>query len=300
MNKLRRNLITSLEYENIPVRKVAVCYQKNRDLAEKLAALLPYASTVVHTPDTPLAGSQLDEISHVLELYHPASSHYEVCLEQRAVMRSKGCRILTLYDWEDRYFDDEFWGDADYHQLANLVDKVKKDLAGVEQFHITSELGTDINFSVAGRQWLAADGLCRNGRLTQMPDGEIYTCPVEESFSGVIVVDGTVSRSWVPGEPQRLEFRQGKLVNCSAELAKYIEPKGPDIYMIGEFALGLNPACRQLAHNISVDEKAAGTVHFALGDSYNLGINHCRYHVDMVVRKPQIETSPGILLPYFS
>ncbi|CUH95812.1 hypothetical protein P22_1892 [Propionispora sp. 2/2-37] len=300
MNKLRQNLIISLEYENIPVRKVAVCYQKNRELAEKLASLLPYTSIVVCTTDTLLQDSQLDEISHVLELYHPSGSFYDVCLKQREMMRSKGCRILTLYDWEEKYLNDSFWGNTDYRELAKLVNKVKNDLAAVRNFHITSELGTDISFSVAGRQWLVADGICRNGRLTQMPDGEIYTCPVEESFSGVIVVDGTVSRSWVPDEPQHLEFRQGRLVNCSPALAKYIEPKGPDIYMIGEFALGLNPAHRQIVHNISVDEKAAGTVHFALGDSYNLGINHCKCHVDMVIRKPHIETSPRILLPYFS
>jgi leucyl aminopeptidase (aminopeptidase T) len=177
---------------------------------------------------------------------------------------------------------------------------IKKSLEKVDLFHITSDLGTDITFSVKGRQWIVANGLCRNDELSQMPDGEIYTCPVEESFCGVIVVDGTITRSWLPIQSQRLEFQHGKLVNCSQDFENYIKHNGPDIYMIGEFALGFNPAHQQIVHNISVDEKAAGTVHFALGDSYNLGKNKCHCHIDMVIRNPTIETTPDISLPFFT
>lgn len=299
MNRLRQNLLASLTDSEFPVRKIVLCYQGNRALAEAIAGLLPYSCLLVHSPSQLLTGPELAEVSHALELYQPAGPGYEGCLAQRAALRTQGCRILTLYDWEENYLADAFWGDVEYPALASLLAQTKAELERVEEFSITSELGTDIRFSVKGRRWLAEDGMCRSQALTQLPDGEIYTCPVEETLTGVLVVDGTVSRSWLPDEPQHLEFVQGRLVNCSPAMAAYLAPKAPDIYQIGEFALGFNTACRQVVRNISVDEKAAGTVHFALGDSYGLGRSKSRYHVDMVIRRPKIRTWPAIQLPYF-
>lgn len=300
MNRLRQNLLASLTDSEFPVKKIALCYQGNKELAEAIAGLLPYPCLLVHSPSQLLDGPELAEVHHALELYQPAGPGYEACLAQRAVLRARGCRILTLYDWDESYLTDAFWGDVEYPALAALLARTKAELERVEEFWITSELGTDIRFSVKGRRWLAEDGMCRGPALTQMPDGEIYTCPVEETFTGVLVIDGTVSRSWLPDEPQRLEFVQGRLVNCSPAMAEYLAPKAPDIYQIGEFALGFNIACRQVVRNISVDEKAAGTVHFALGDSYGLGQSKSRYHVDMVIRRPKVRTWPAIRLPYFT
>jgi leucyl aminopeptidase (aminopeptidase T) len=300
MYKLRDNLRVAIESGAVSVQKVAICYQKNQVLAQKIAQLLPYQTVLVDSVNAPLAGFELVGISHALELYHPAEVNYDLCRKQRAVMREQGCLLLSLYDWQENYLEDAFWGNTDYRQLPKLLDGVMQDLEQADTFHITSDLGTDILFSVKGRQWLIANGICRRGELSQMPDGELYTCPIEESFNGVLVVDGTITRSWLPREPQRLEFKQGQLIHASAEFANYIKPNGPAIYQIGEFAIGFNPAHREIVHNISVDEKAAGSVHFALGDSYNLGKNNCLCHVDMVIRNPQIETNPNIDFPFFN
>lgn len=299
MNKLRDNLLASLEGGGRPVKTVAVCYQQNKLLAQKVAALLPYKTVVVDSVNAPLTLDQAADISHALELYQPAGEHYDLCRRQRDILRQGGCLALSLYDWQDSYLEDAFWGDTDYKELPILLEDVKRRLEQVSAFHITSDLGTDIRFSVKNRRWIAANGICRDDELSQMPDGEIYTCPVEDSFSGVLVVDGTITRSWQPAEPQRLEFDKGRLVHATQAFADYIRPKGPDIYLIGEFALGFNPAHKQVTYNISVDEKAAGTVHFALGDSYNIGKNSCRCHVDMIIRHPHIETDPMVRLPYF-
>ncbi|HWR05828.1 aminopeptidase [Sporomusa sp.] len=299
MHKLRENLVVSLQGGGVPVRQVAVCYQSKKALAQTIAGLLPYPTVVINSLGGFSEESGLDGVSHAIELYEPEAPGYDLCRRLRTRLQSDGCRIVSLFDWRDDYLQDEFWGSTDYTILAQQLAIIKQELIKVEYFHITSEAGTDITFSVKGRSWIIANGLCRNDGLAQMPDGEIYTCPVEDTFTGVIVIDGTVSRSWLPPEPQRLEFRQGKLVDCSPQFAEYIRPQGPDIYFIGEFALGFNPDHRQVIRNISVDEKAAGTVHFALGDSYNLGKNKCNCHVDMVVRNPCIETTPHVRLPYF-
>jgi len=299
MNVLRQNLINSLN-EGGPVTGVAVCYQLKQDLAEAIAQLLPYQVYVVNTGTTSLADQQwCDSVSHVIEVYEPDKPGYEKCKLERIRMLQRGCRILSLFDWQKSYLSDAFWGKTNYRELALQLAQIKKALEGVDTIHITSALGTDISFGVTGRQWIAADGICSSNHLAQLPDGEIYTCPIEESFNGILVIDGTITRSWLPAKPQRLVFEQGQLMECSSEFRKYIAPFEPAINMIGEFALGFNPAYQQSMHNISVDEKAAGTVHFALGDSYNLGKNQCNCHVDMVICHPKISTFPAIDLPYF-
>lgn len=299
MNALRQNLYHSLTGAG-PVKGVAVCYQSNRELAQAIARFLPFTAYVADIMTTKVTEQVwCEQVSHVIEVYEPDTPGYEICKTARMTMRRQGWQILSLFDWKKDYLVDEFWRGINYQELSQQLAKIKKQLEGIDSFHITSALGTDISFAVTGRKWIAADGICSDEHLAQLPDGEIYTCPIEETFSGVLVVDGTITRSWLPTLPQRLVFEQGRLMECPPEFQKYIAPFGEDITMIGEFALGFNPGCRQIRHNISVDEKSAGTVHFALGDSYNLGQNQCNCHIDMVIREPKVVTVPVIKLPGF-
>lgn len=300
MNVLRQNLMISLNGGG-SVAGVAVCYQSDQKLAQAIAQLLPYPVYVVNAQTTsPTEQEWCEGVSHVIEVYEPDKPGYEKCKLERSRMRQRGWQVVSLFDWQRSYLADAFWGETDYQELSLQLAQIKKQLEGVDTIQITSALGTDISFAVTGRQWIAADGICSIRHLAQMPDGEIYTCPLEETFNGVLVIDGTITRSWLPDKPQKLVFEHGRLSDCSPEFRKYIAPFGPEINMIGEFALGFNPAYQQIMHNISVDEKAAGTVHFALGDSYNLGKNQCDCHVDMIIRHPRISTFPAIELPGFS
>lgn len=293
MCKLKKNLIASIEGGDKAVGKIAICYQKDPQIANEIAKLLPYPTLVLNGKESfeDIAGEM---ITHVIELYQPAGEAYEKCVAQRKRFMKADCQILTLFDWQAHYLEDAFWGDTDYLIQAEKLNKIVERLKKVEMFHITSDIGTNICFSVKGQRWIVANGLCRNDELSQMPDGEIYTCPIEETFEGVLVVDGTITRSWVPNHPERLEFKAGKLVKCSERFAKYIKDMGPEIQQIGEFALGFNLDHMNCAYNISVDEKRAGTVHFALGDSYGLGKNKCYGHLDMLICHPKIKMIPEV------
>ena len=298
--KVIENFVVSLTKSDRIVNKVAVCYQSKKSIAEKIASLLPYETIVIDSINETLSAEVLCEITHAIEFYEPYGEGYGICKSLRKEMQAKEICIVDCYDWQESYLNDSFWGDVDYEKLSAEMKQIAKDVEKVETFHITSELGTDIRFSTKGRRWIAATGITRTDELSQMPDGEIYTCPIEDTFTGTLVVDGTVTRSWLPDKPQKLKFEKGYLVECSDELKAYIEPMGKDIYLIGEFALSFNPAHRDIVKNISVDEKAAGTVHFALGDSYNIGKNHANCHVDMVIRAPIVKTEPYVELPYFN
>ncbi len=141
---------------------------------------------------------------------------------------------------------------------------------------------TDLRLSVGGRTWVNSDGK-RN-----MPSGEVFTGPLENSANGHIffglptVFGGTL----VSGV--RLEFRDGQVVSASAEegeaaLLAALETDAGARFL-GELGVGTNFGIRQPSRNILFDEKIGGTVHLALGNSYpeTGGRNESALHWDLI------------------
>jgi aminopeptidase len=141
--------------------------------------------------------------------------------------------------------------------------------------------GTDLTFSCAGRTWINSDG------QTNMPSGEIYTSPVEDSVQGVVhfsfpclyggheVEDVTL---WVKdGYIERWEAKRGK-----EYLDKTFEITGTRRF--GEAAIGTNYNIQMMTKNILFDEKIGGTIHLAIGQSYlqTGGTNQSTVHWDMI------------------
>ncbi|MFK8103509.1 MAG: aminopeptidase [Saprospiraceae bacterium] len=141
--------------------------------------------------------------------------------------------------------------------------------------------GIDIKFSTKGRTWINSDG------QTNMPSGEVYTSPVEDSVNGVInfsypavymgheVEDVTL---WVKdGRVEKWEARRGKDF-----LDRVFEMDGARRF--GEAAIGTNYSINRFTKNILFDEKIGGTVHMAVGQSYlqTGGKNQSAIHWDMI------------------
>ena len=141
--------------------------------------------------------------------------------------------------------------------------------------------GIDISFSTKGRTWINSDG------QTNMPSGEVYTSPVEDSVNGVVnfsypavymghqVEDVTL---WVKdGYVEKWEAKQGK-----AFLDKIFKLKGARRF--GEAAIGTNYNINKFTKNILFDEKIGGTIHMAIGQSYLQagGKNQSSIHWDMI------------------
>ncbi len=142
--------------------------------------------------------------------------------------------------------------------------------------------GTDITLKVGGRIWANSDGK-RN-----MPSGEVFTGPIEDSAEGVITftVPATYNGQWVRGA--RLVFKAGKVIEASAE-------EGQDVLLaalatdagakqLGELGIGTNTGIQRPTGNILFDEKISGTVHLALGKSYpeTGGLNQSAIHWDLI------------------
>jgi len=141
---------------------------------------------------------------------------------------------------------------------------------------------TDLRLNVEGRSWLAADG-----RLN-MPDGEIFTSPVETETEGEIRFSFPAIFHGRSVEDVRLRFEGGRVVAAEAKTGNdYLQSlvgmdEGSGI--LGELAFGLNYEIDRFTRDILFDEKIGGTLHVALGSSFKKlgGRNDSGLHWDLI------------------
>ena len=138
-----------------------------------------------------------------------------------------------------------------------------------------------IRFSVKDRVWINSDG------KTNMPSGEVFTAPVENSVIGHIHFDFPTMFLGKEVSGIELSVEEGKVVNWSAKVGQEVldqifEFEGARYF--GEVAIGTNYAIQQATKNILFDEKIGGTVHMAVGQSYlqTGGKNQSPIHWDMI------------------
>jgi aminopeptidase len=168
------------------------------------------------------------------------------------------------------------WGELREFQ-AGLVER----LAPAREIRIEAE-GTDLTLNVAGRTWINSDGK-RN-----MPSGEVFTGPHEDSAEGVIRFNLPTSPRGVVVEDVTLEFRAGRVVSARAERGDgYLQATletDPGARILGELGIGTNFGIDRPIGTILFDEKIGGTVHLALGRSYpeTGGTNESVVHWDLI------------------
>lgn len=141
---------------------------------------------------------------------------------------------------------------------------------------------TDITFSTHGRIYEVADG------HMNMPDGEVFTAPVDDSAEGHIYFEfpGVYMGQLIHGI--RLEFQRGQVVKATAErneaLLLQLLEMDEGSKRLGEFGVGINYGVDRFSYDILFDEKIGGTIHLALGRAYPEcnGINQSALHWDIV------------------
>jgi aminopeptidase len=192
---------------------------------------------------------------------------------------------MSLAEFEDFYFhaclaDDHepltAWkrASAECERLAGWID-------GHREVRVVAE-GTDIRLGIEGRKFIPCVG-DRN-----MPDGEFFTGPIEDSVEGVVSfhLPAMIGGREVSGV--RLRFEGGKVVDASAERGEpfLIESLDSDegARRLGELGIGTNYGIDRGTRDVLLDEKIGGTVHMALGASYpeTGGTNESSIHYDMV------------------
>jgi aminopeptidase len=157
-----------------------------------------------------------------------------------------------------------------------------RDLARIFESAESVHKGTDLKFSTQGRKYRVGAG------HHNMPDGEIFTAPVDNSAEGKITFEfpGVYSGQLI--EDISLEFDQGQVTNATSstnqDLLSQLVSMDEGSCRLGEFGVGTNFGITKYCYDILYDEKIGGTVHLALGRAYPAcgGINKSALHWDII------------------
>jgi len=184
----------------------------------------------------------------------------------------------SLDETMDRFFRSVL---LDWDTEAKRYEQLRSRLAGARDVRITGT-GTDLRFSTADRTWIVDDG------RINMPGGEVYTAPVEESVNGTIRFENPGVFAGVLMEDIVLSFRDGRVSDARARtnesFLRAVLETDSGASRVGEFGIGTNREIDSFSNDILLDEKILGTVHIALGRSYAEcgGVNRSALHWDII------------------
>jgi len=162
--------------------------------------------------------------------------------------------------------------DVDYGAMRMRADALIATFAGAVSVHITTELGTDLQLDLTGRE-LISDLQAVPGAGANLPCGEVYCCPVEDGADGRLVIDGDVTCDDAP---------------ALTEILRILETDA-GARTIAELGIGLNPGAR-LTDRMLEAEKAGGTAHIAFGSNHGMpgGRSESEVHVDYLFKSPRM------------
>ncbi|MDG6220280.1 MAG: aminopeptidase [Candidatus Thermoplasmatota archaeon] len=181
---------------------------------------------------------------------------------------------------------------ADYKSLAAKALSLMSRFEGVVEAHITAPSGTDFTVNIHNRGF-QHDIEVLPGSIGNLPAGEIWCAPVEDSLNGVVVCDGSIGDVGAVKSPLSLYIEKGRLVAMETEekgmvsrLEKLLSVDDM-ARIVGELGIGLNPNAR-ITGNLLEDEKAGKTAHIAFGRNTEMpgGRNFSQTHRDFLFHLP--------------
>ncbi|MHC1766632.1 MAG: aminopeptidase [Verrucomicrobiia bacterium] len=190
---------------------------------------------------------------------------------------------MSTEAFENLYFD---VCTMDYRKMAKAMVPLHKRMESADRVRIVSP-GTDLEFSIKG----IGAKMCKGDR--NIPDGEVFSCPVKTSVNGCIQFNTPTLYSGTRFENVRLEFEKGKIVSADSNNTKRLNEilnTDPGARFTGEFSLGFNPYIENPMCDILFDEKIAGSLHLTPGQAYEECDNGNRsaVHWDMVlIQRPE-------------
>jgi aminopeptidase len=192
---------------------------------------------------------------------------------------------MSLEDYEDFVFRACHVLDDDpvdhWRQVGERLQARAEELSSARELRIVGE-DTDLTVVVEGRTWRAAYG------RQNVPDGEVYTSPVETGVNGTIRFGFPAVFGGREIDDARLVLENGRVVAAEAaggqEYLRSLLEIDEGASGVGEIAFGLNYEIDRFTRNILFDEKIGGTMHLALGMGFEAlgGQNRSALHLDLI------------------
>ena len=238
-------------------------------------------------PPRPVAAAMADA-DVVLAPTTKSLSHTEA----RSAATDAGARAATLPGITEAVFRTGL--DADYDRIREECERMLDQVAGAEEIHITSPQGTDIRLEPGDREWLADTGIVHEpGAFSNLPAGEVFVSPV--TATGRVVVDGTMRpHGRLDGHTVAFTVEDGTVTEIEddalrEQVEEAADEAGAAAYNLAEVGIGTNVAVTELVGSVLLDEKAAGTVHLAIGDDHAIGGDTVApIHLDGILTEPTV------------
>ena len=203
------------------------------------------------------------------------------------VLRWPTASMAQLAGMSTEAFEDFYFNvcTLDYARMEPGMAALKERMERTDAVHITGP-GTDLRFSVKGIPAITCGG------THNIPDGEVFTCPVRDSVQGKVTFNAATIYQGTNFDGLVLEFENGKVVRAAGNPLSKLEAildSDEGARYIGEFSLAFNPHILQPMRDILFDEKIAGSFHFTPGQAYEGADNGNRsqVHWDMVcIQRP--------------
>ncbi|MBP7051612.1 MAG: aminopeptidase [Phycisphaerae bacterium] len=193
---------------------------------------------------------------------------------------------------------------SDYTEIQRISKLVYEKVKNARSIRVTTDKGCDFTAEFSpDLKWIISDGAIKPKHWSNLPDGEVFTCPA--TLNGQVVIDGclgdffTEKYASIEETPIRVQVKDGRAdratLQCKneallKEYGNYVFESDENSNRVGEFAIGTNTGLTHLIYNLLQDEKFPG-VHIAFGSSYPTKTGatwDSKTHVDGVLRSPSI------------
>ncbi len=201
---------------------------------------------------------------------------------------------------------------SDYHEIQRVSRLVYEKVEDASKIRVVTEKGGDFLAEFSPEiKWIVSDGDIAPGFWKNLPDGEVFTSPV--NVNGKVIIDGCLGDFFaeryasLEDIPIIIEVENGRAIKESIqcknkelfkEFMKYLFGTDENSSRIGEFAIGTNTGLTELIYNLLQDEKFPG-VHIAFGSPLpgKTGANwDSKAHVDGVIKNPTIYVDDKMIM----
>jgi aminopeptidase len=240
------------------------------------------SDNIFETSDVPA-----DRVQAVAKVMKPVLD-YRVNKTKWVVLRWPSSAMAQQAGMSTQAFEDFYFRVCtfDYGRYGPGMKALADLMTKTDRVHLKGP-GTDLKFSIKGI------GAIPCGGQRNIPDGEVFSCPVKDSVEGVIQYNAPTVYLGTSFDNIRLVFKKGKIVEATSNNTKRLNEildTDPGSRYVGEFAIGFNPHILEPMRDILFDEKIAGSFHFTPGQAYETAGNGNKsaVHWDMVnIQRPE-------------
>ena len=201
---------------------------------------------------------------------------------------------------------------SDYNEIQRISRLVYEKVKNAHEIRVVTGKGCDFTTEFSPKlHWIISDGDITPGHWKNLPDGEVFTSPI--NVNGTVVIDGCLGDFFaerygsLENTPLTIEVKDGRAIKenlqCDdeglrQEFVKYLFETDENSNRVGEFAIGTNTGLNELIYNLLQDEKFPG-IHIAFGSPLpgKTGADwNSKAHVDGVIKSPDIHVDGKIIM----